>query len=219
MLYDISAVSVLQETEKALEKIERVLAFFEKQAEYMTFMWRHNSVTEDVLAALKPEIYTIYKAIVDRYKSDAWGIYEEELSYQEQVAIADAYYGDAGYVSRYAESLGKPVMLQKIGERRDYFGNPRLEIKKDTEGNYPFHIRAYEIVDDIMYFLPDEMNLLCSMNIRDGSIAVISSVPEEQMNQTGLFMELEYYKGRLILIPSIAKHFGCMRLQTEHGGK
>ena len=219
VLYDISAVSLLQETEKALEKVEQVLAFFEKQAEYMTFMWRHNSVTEDVLAALKPEIYTIYKAIVDRYKSDAWGIYEEELSYQEQVAIADAYYGDAGYVSRYAESLGKPVMLQKIGERRDYFGNPRLEIKKDTEGNYPFHIRAYEIVDDIMYFLPDEMNLLCSMNIRDGSIAVISSVPEEQMNQIGLFMELEYYKGRLILIPSIAKTLWVYEIADGTWGK
>lgn len=52
--------------------------------------------------------------MVDEYKKAAWGIFDENLPYQQEAELADAYYGDAGYVARYFETLGKPVLLQKL---------------------------------------------------------------------------------------------------------
>ena len=73
---------------------------------------------------MEPEIYKQYQEMVAEYKKAAWGIFDENLSYRQEVELADAYYGDAGYVSRYMETLEKPVLLQKIGIFRNVDGQP-----------------------------------------------------------------------------------------------
>lgn len=215
ILYDISAASFMQGRECALQKLKETLEFFEERQEDIALIWRRNTVTEDVLSALEPEMYEQYKEIVDAYKKAAWGIFDEDLSYQQEAELADAYYGDAGYVSRYVETLEKPVLLQKIGIFRNVDGQPLVQMLKDEEGNYPYHIRAYTIVDDLLYFIPDEMNLLCTMRLADGEVTILSSIPEEKINQTGLSLKLEYQEGKLIVIPYMVKALWIYDIQSE----
>ncbi len=215
ILYDISAASFIQGRALALQKLKETLEFFEGKREAIALIWRRNTVTEDVLAALEPEMYEQYKEIVEEYKKAAWGIFDENLSYQQEAELADAYYGDAGYVARYFETLGKPVLLQKIGISRNVDGQPLVQLLKNKDGNYPFHIRAYAIVDDIMYFIPDEMNLLCTMRLADGEVSILSSIPEEKINQTGLSLKLEYQAGKLIVIPYMVKALWIYDIRSE----
>ena len=79
---------------------------------------------------MEPEIYKQYQEMVAEYKKAAWGIFDENLSYRQEVELADAYYGDAGYVSRYMETLEKPVLLQKIGIFRNVDGQPLVQMIK-----------------------------------------------------------------------------------------
>ena len=215
VLYDISAASFIQGRALALQKLKKTLGFFEEKHEDITLMWRRNTVTEDVLSALEPEIYKQYQEMVDEYKKAAWGIFDENLPYQQEAELADAYYGDAGYVARYFETLGKPVLLQKIGISRNVDGQPLVQLLKNKDGNYPFHIRAYAIVDNIMYFIPDELNLLCTMRLADGEVTILSSIPEEKINQTGLSLKLEYYDGKIIVIPYMAKNIWIYTIEKQ----
>ena len=68
VLYDISAASFIQGRALALQKLKKTLGFFEEKHEDITLMWRRNTVTEDVLSALEPEIYKQYQEMVDEYK-------------------------------------------------------------------------------------------------------------------------------------------------------
>ena len=206
ILYDISAATFVQGKKLALQKLKETLKFFEEKREDIALIWRRNTVTEDVLSALEPEMYGQYKEIVEEYKKAKWGIFDEDLSYRQEVELADAYYGDAGYVPRYMETLGKPVLLQKIGISRNVDGQPLVQMIKNEAGKYPYHIRAYAILDDTMYFIPDEMNLLCTMQLADGDVTILRSIPDEKINQTGLSLKLECYEGKLIVIPYMAKH-------------
>ena len=214
ILYDISAATFVQGRKLALQKLKETLKFFEEKREDIALIWRRNTVTEDVLSALEPEMYEKYKEIVEEYKKAAWGIFDEDFSYQQEAELADAYCGDAGYVSRYVETLEKPVLLQKMGISRNVDGQPLVQMLKNEEGNYPYHIRAYAIVDDSMYFIPDEMNLLCTMRFEEGTVMILSSIPEEKINQTGLSLKLECYDGKIIVTPYMAKTIWSYDIQS-----
>ena len=214
ILYDISSASFVQGRECALQKLKETLEFFEGKRDTVALIWRRNMVTEDVLSALEPEIYKQYQEMVAEYKKAAWGIFDENLSYRQEVELADAYYGDAGYVSRYMETLEKPVLLQKIGIFRNVDGQPLVQMIKNEAGKYPYHIRAYAILDDTMYFIPDEMNLLCTMQLEDGMVTILSSMPEEKINQTGLSLKLECYDGKIIVTPYMAKTIWSYDIQS-----
>ena len=214
ILYDISSASFVQGRECALQKLKETLEFFEGKRDTVALIWRRNMVTEDVLSALEPEIYKQYQEMVAEYKKAAWGIFDENLSYRQEVELADAYYGDAGYASRYMETLEKPVLLQKIGIFRNVDGQPLVQMIKNEAGKYPYHIRAYAILDDTMYFIPDEMNLLCTMQLEDGMVTILSSMPEEKINQTGLSLKLECYDGKIIVTPYMAKTIWSYDIQS-----
>ena len=214
ILYDISAATFVQGRKLALQKLKETLKFFEEKREDIALIWRRNTVTEDVLSALEPEMYEQYKEIVEEYKKAAWGIFDEDFFYQQEAELADAYCGDAGYVSRYVETLEKPVLLQKMGISRNVDGQPLVQMLKNEEGNYPYHIRAYVIADDLMYFIPDEMNLLCTMRLEDGTVTILSSIPEEKINQTGLSLKLDCYDGKIIVTPYMAKAIWSYDIQS-----
>lgn len=103
----------MQGRECALQKLKETLEFFEGKRDTVALIWRRNMVTEDVLSALEPEIYKQYQEMVAEYKKAAWGIFDENLSYRQEVELADAYYGDAGYVSRYMETLENQYCYRK----------------------------------------------------------------------------------------------------------
>lgn len=65
-----------------------------------------------------------------------------------------------------------------------------------------------------MYFIPDEMNLLCTMRLEEGTVTILSSIPEEKINQTGLSLKLECYDGKIIVTPYMAKTIWSYDIQS-----
>ena len=214
VVFDISTASFMQAGQYAIQKIMDTLEQFKEKRQEVTMIWRKNPITEQALSILLPDIYEEYKVIITAYQQQGWGIYDTVLTYQQEAALADAYYGDAGYVARYFETLGKPVLLQKMGIPRNVDGQPLVQMLKNEEGTYPYHIRAYAIVDDSMYFIPDEMNLLCTMRLEEGTVTILSSIPEEKINQTGLSWKLECYDGKIIVTPYMAKTIWSYDIQS-----
>lgn len=205
VLYDISAAAFVQSEERAIEKLSDTLSFFESKKDEVAFIWRKNEMTEDVLSNISSRVYERYRQILDCFIERGWGIYDDVLSYTDEALLADAYYGDAGFIPRRFEMMGKPVLLQYIKPEKQENTTPVVRMTKNGQGDYPFHIRAYAIVDELMYFIPDELNLLCTMRLADGEIEILSSVPEEKLNQIELALKLEYYDEKIIVVPYMAK--------------
>lgn len=205
VVYDVSAQSFTQGGAHALDKIEAALDFFAEHKDDFVLVWRHNPVTLETLKVTDKIWVERYVRLVEEFQKADFGIYDESLTYKEEAYIADAYYGDAGYVARFFETLGKPVMIQDIAPDRKPAMIEKVELRRDANGNLPFHVRACVCVGEDLYIFPDEINILCRIGITDGKIEMLGSIPEENMNTVGLISGIEYHDGKLILVPYNAR--------------
>ncbi len=112
IFYNIGLNAFLQNHEIMLDKIERVLATFKEEQEEIALLWRPHPLYKSMIESMKPEYGTRYQAIVDNYKTEGWGIFDDTSDMNRAVALSDAYYGDHSSVARLYKQLGKPILYQ-----------------------------------------------------------------------------------------------------------
>ena len=112
IFYNTCVTALLNENIRMLEKIERVLEFFNGNSKDVALLWRPHPLIEATLISMRPELWERYKAIVDRYRNEAWGIYDDSSELDRAIAVSDAYYGDYSSVVQLYQQTGKPIMIQ-----------------------------------------------------------------------------------------------------------
>jgi hypothetical protein len=63
---------------------------------------------------MRPDLWEQYKAIVDQYKKEGWGIYDDTADMDRAIVLSDGYYGDGSSVVQLYQQTGKPVMIQNV---------------------------------------------------------------------------------------------------------
>ena len=69
---------------------------------------------EETMKSMRPELLLKYQAIKERYRDEAWGIYDDTADLDRAIALSDIYYGDGSSVIQLFQQIGKPVMKQSI---------------------------------------------------------------------------------------------------------
>lgn len=54
------------------------------------------------------------RRIVEKYKQEGWGIYDDSTDIDRVVVLSDAYYGDASSVVKLCRKRGMPIMIQNV---------------------------------------------------------------------------------------------------------
>ena len=114
IFYNTSVSALLKESEKMLEKIERVFEIFKENSDDVALLWRPHPLIEATLTSMRPELWDKYREMVDRYKSEAWGIYDDSPDLDRAIAVSDGYYGDWSSVVWMYKETGKPIMIQNV---------------------------------------------------------------------------------------------------------
>lgn len=112
IIYSMPVSSIIDYKEKAINKLQRVLDIFKDNKEEICLLWYWDVIMEDVIRLDYPDLWNELQKIVNQYKEEAWGIYEEEADKDLMVRVSDAYYGDGCVVSQAMVMAGKPVMVQ-----------------------------------------------------------------------------------------------------------
>lgn len=112
VFYNISLNAFLKNHEIMLDKIESVLQTFKENQEDIALLWRPHPLYKSTIEAMRPEYGIRYQAIVDKYKEEGWGIFDDTADMNRAVALSDAYYGDSSSVARLYKKLGKLMMFQ-----------------------------------------------------------------------------------------------------------
>ena len=112
IFYNTSVGALLQENEKMIDKIERVLDTFKENADDVTLLWRPHPLMEATLSSLRPSLLMKYRTLVDEYKADGWGIYDDSAELDRAIAVSDAYYGDWSSAVWLYQQTKKPIMIQ-----------------------------------------------------------------------------------------------------------
>jgi predicted choloylglycine hydrolase len=63
---------------------------------------------------MRPQLWEQYKALVEEYKHEGWGIYDDTADMDRAVVLSDGYYGDGSSVVQVYQQTGKPIMLQNV---------------------------------------------------------------------------------------------------------
>ena len=112
IFYNTGVDPLLKESDKMVDKIERVLQIFKENVDDITLLWRPHPLVEATLTSMRPELWERYKKIVDAYKTEDWGIYDDTAELERAIAVSDAYYGDQSSVVWMYKETGKPIMIQ-----------------------------------------------------------------------------------------------------------
>lgn len=115
VFYNISLGAFLKYTDKMLDKIEAVLDFFKHEVSEYALLWRPHPLYLSTIESVRPELADRYKAIVETYKKEGWGIYDDTADMERAVILSDVYYGDGSSVKRLYEKTGKKIMYQGLG--------------------------------------------------------------------------------------------------------
>lgn len=106
-----TSVQALLNHPNMLEKIKYVLHVF-KENPGTVLWWRPHPLYESTLENMRPELLEEYRAIVEAYKEEGFGIFDDTPDMNRAIAQTDAYYGDPGSVVALYRKTGKPVMVQ-----------------------------------------------------------------------------------------------------------
>ncbi len=114
ILYNTSVSALLKYEEKMLRKIRYVLDVFKQNQEEAVLLWRPHPLIKATIDSMRPELRQEYHKIVEQYRKEAWGIYDDSPDMNRAVCLSDAYYGDLSSIVRLYRETGKPVMMQNI---------------------------------------------------------------------------------------------------------
>ena len=63
---------------------------------------------------MNPRVKNRYLDLVEKYKKEKFGIYDDSSDIHRAVEISDAYYGNKSSVIEMFLALGKPVMIMNL---------------------------------------------------------------------------------------------------------
>ncbi len=96
-----------------MDKIENVLETF-KTNKKIILLWRPHPLNIETCASMRPALLERYISIVEKYKAEGWGIYDDTSDMNRAIAISDAYYGDWSSIVALYKATGKPIMIENI---------------------------------------------------------------------------------------------------------
>ncbi len=114
IFYNTSITALLEHGDKMLQKMERVFAVFKEHKDDVVLLWRPHPLLPSSIKAMRPHLWEKYSQIVEKYKQEAWGIYDDSVDIDRAVILSDAYYGDVSSVVQLCRKRGIPVMIQNV---------------------------------------------------------------------------------------------------------
>ena len=114
IMYNTSVQALLDNDEKMIDKIEDALRIFKKNKDDVTLLWRPHPLIKATISSMKPHLWGRYSKIVEQYRKEGWGIYDDSADLDRAIILSDAYYGDPSSVVELYKRTKKPIMIQNV---------------------------------------------------------------------------------------------------------
>lgn len=168
VFYNTSVTALLGNSERVFEKIEFVFRIFKEKQNEVALLWRPHPLMEATIRAMRLDLWTRYRNIVEKYKNETWGIYDDSEDLNRAVAIADIYYGDGSSVANLFQEANKFAMCQNIWCPKIEDWRKSIRTSNDA------------IIDnDDLWVVSDYTNVLLNYDMSKGILKGIYYFPEE----------------------------------------
>ena len=202
IFYNTSVSALLAHDEKMLRKMESVFEIFKKNQDEVALLWRPHPLIKATIGSMRPQLWIEYEKIVEQYKKEGWGIYDESANMERAVILSDAYYGDESSIVPLYHKTGKPVMVQNI----------QCE---------PFPWNAlfvtYQLVENKgkAWFFEALFNGLFQVDIETGIIEWIGKIPQEEEGIKYLYQYYLIVENKLYFAPTTAQNIAVYDIEND----
>ncbi|MCD8038941.1 MAG: CDP-glycerol glycerophosphotransferase family protein [Lachnospiraceae bacterium] len=188
VFYNTSIGALLANNGKMLEKMKDVFRIFKEHRDEIALLWRPHPLIENTVKSMRPQLWGEYKKIVEQYKAEGWGIYDDTSDMDRAVVLSDAYYGDGSSVVQLYKQTGKPIMMQNVDVRqipsdKYYLVNSLCE----DEGS--------------VYFVPYNLNVLVKYSEAAKRSEWVRSIADVGQERFVSYNDIKKYRDKLFLIP------------------
>lgn len=187
--YNISISKLLQDGISLMEKMLKIFIIFYKRKD-IVLLWRPHPLLDITLSTLRPDYVEVYNSVVDWFKKNNVGIYDESDDISRAVSISDAYIGEENSsVVHMFGVLGKPV----------YIINNRINIEDNI--NYNLKFFDFCMADKNMYFMSGDFSCLCNYNIFNKQLQLKCITDNEKFDQERLYGDMIKIDNKIVAAP------------------
>ncbi|GFI46389.1 hypothetical protein IMSAGC019_01703 [Lachnospiraceae bacterium] len=114
IFYNTSVSALLKHEDKMLKKMAYVFGVFKENQEEVALLWRPHPLIKATIESMRPGLWEEYRKLVELYREEGWGIYDDTPDMDRAVCLSDAYYGDGSSIVQLYKETGKPIMMQDV---------------------------------------------------------------------------------------------------------
>lgn len=116
VFFNTHITCLMQENSAAfLKKLENVLLYFKKRND-MVLLWRPHPLMLQTAQAMNPEAVAPYLELLEWYRKEGFGIYDDSKDFHRAVCLSDLCYGSGSSVTELFQQQGKPVQLMHMDQ-------------------------------------------------------------------------------------------------------
>lgn len=205
VLFNTSLQELLTYKELQIKRIEQVINLC-KEKEGVVLLWRPHPLNESTMQAMIPSLLNKYIELIETFKNDNIGIYDDTADLHRAIAISDAYYGTGGSLVPLFGMTGKPILRQ----------NTELPYIRDNAlKQYVSLERAFVDTKGDIWFATIEFNGLFKYNTETEQLSWKGRFPEEGYEMQYRYSGCVTYNNKLFFPPYLAKEFAVFDIKTE----
>ena len=203
IFYNTTVSAILADDSRYLEKLRDVINTLRKRND-VALWWRPHPLNESTFASMRPKLLKEYRRIVEEFRRDGWGIYDDTPDLHRAIACTDAYYGDGSSLVAMYEATGKPVMISDPNVLQD-------EIECSPVCVY--------VHNETIWMSDMRINALFKMSAERWEPVFAGSFPEEKEylreNYFPLYLRPALLDGRLYFPPFSAKQIAIYSIEDN----
>lgn len=211
VLLNTSINNMLKFDNLYLDKLEQDLEVFKKYGSRIALLWRPHPLLKSTYAAMRPELLNRYQEIVEKYRNEKWGIYDESGDLYKAVVFSDAYYGDWSSVATLYQCVSKPVMIRNC---KDLYASDKLisELKQ-------LPIVSLATGEKEIYAYHSGYNALYKFEQKEGVMRFVQFLPNDVNGITTQFSDMTLYQGKIWFAPQKSKYMVLYDLKYKTAKK
>jgi len=114
ILYNTSINGLLEHGEQMLRKMQDVFRVFKERTEEIALLWRPHPLIQATIESMRPQLWEQYQKLVENYRLEGWGIYDDTPDMNRVITLCDGYYGDRSSLVQLCQEAEKPILLQDV---------------------------------------------------------------------------------------------------------
>jgi hypothetical protein len=203
IFYNTTVTALLQHNEQYLEKMRDVFRVFYENRDEVALLWRPHPLFGATIQSMRPELGKAYREIVESYKRNGWGIYDDSSELDRAVVLSDGYYGDWSSVACLYKDVNKSIMVQNV------FSLPR--------NNYSLAMDNIVEHKGEWWFLAMKDNGIYKMKKETLEASLVRRIPyrSNYMSEHPQYGKIHFFGNKIFIIPMVGNEIAVYDMEKD----